>query len=170
MQTLKTEFISLEPQTVDHANEMFVVLSDPAIYEFEDEPPASLAWLATRYKKLESRKSPDQSEYWLNWIVRLPTGELIGYVQATVAPSKPATIAYELNSRFWGKGYAKAALTLMLSELKESYGAVEGNAVLKAKNFRSKALLDSLHFSLASEQARLSLELADDEILMERVL
>ena len=32
----------LEPQTTAHAKAMFVVLGDPAIYEYENEPPASL--------------------------------------------------------------------------------------------------------------------------------
>jgi hypothetical protein len=76
----------LEPQTVAHAEEMFEVLSDPAIYEFENEPPESLEWLRERYRKLETRRSADGTQHWLNWVIRLPTSELAGYVQATVHP------------------------------------------------------------------------------------
>ncbi|KPJ82135.1 MAG: hypothetical protein AMJ58_02500 [Gammaproteobacteria bacterium SG8_30] len=45
---------------------MFAVLSDPAIYEFENEPPASEQWLHRRYELLESRCSSDGSAYELN--------------------------------------------------------------------------------------------------------
>ncbi len=76
--------LALEPQTATHAAEMFEVLGDPALCEYENEPPASLAWLRARYERLESRHSPDGREEWLNWVVRLPGSGLGGYVQATV--------------------------------------------------------------------------------------
>ena len=84
MRTLIATRCTLEPQVVAHAGEMFIVLSDPAIYEFENAPPVSKEWLTDRFAKLESRTSSDGTEHWLNWVVRLPNGELAGYVQATV--------------------------------------------------------------------------------------
>jgi [ribosomal protein S5]-alanine N-acetyltransferase len=36
---------------------MFAVLADPAIYEHENQPPAS-EWLQAKFAKLESRHSP----------------------------------------------------------------------------------------------------------------
>src|SRR5438105_11650934 len=74
---------ALEPQLPIHAEQMFEVLSDPAIYEYENEPPASVDWLRARFARLESRQSPDGCEKWLNWVIRLPSSELAGYVQAT---------------------------------------------------------------------------------------
>jgi hypothetical protein len=44
MRAIDTGNLILEPQTAEHANEMFVVLSDPAIYEYENQPPPSLEW------------------------------------------------------------------------------------------------------------------------------
>jgi len=84
MRIIATPTLTLEPQTVAHAEEMFAVLSDPAIYEYENEAPPSLEWLRTRFVKLESRRSADGQQQWLNWVIRLPTSELIGFVQATV--------------------------------------------------------------------------------------
>ena len=78
MRILHPGVLALEPQTAAHAAEMFEVLSDPAIYEHENAPPASLEWLRTRFEKLESRKSGDGREQWLNWVIRLPSSELIG--------------------------------------------------------------------------------------------
>ncbi len=94
MRVIETGSLTLEPQTAAHAEEMFAVLSDPAIYEYENQPPPSLEWLRTRFTKLESRLSANGWEQWLNWVVRLPTSELIGYVQATVHPNDRAAIAY----------------------------------------------------------------------------
>jgi len=42
MRTIDASSLTLEPQTAAHAEQMFVVLSDPAIYEYENKPPASL--------------------------------------------------------------------------------------------------------------------------------
>jgi RimJ/RimL family protein N-acetyltransferase len=136
----------LEPQTAAHAVEMFEVLSDPALYEFENSPPASAAWLADRFEQLESRLSPDGSEQWLNWVIRLPTGALAGYVQATVARDGVAYIAYELGSRFWRQGIGSAAVTAMLSALTEDYGVHSFVAAVKERNYRSLALLKRLKF------------------------
>src|SRR5436190_18712321 len=98
MHVIETGSFTLEPQTAAHAEEMFAVLSDPAIYEHENEPPPSLERLRARFAKLESRRSADGQQQWLNWVIRLPSSELIGYVQATIDPTGRAAIAYELSS------------------------------------------------------------------------
>lgn len=41
MRTVTTPRYVLEPQVAAHAHELFAVLADPAIYEFENAPPAS---------------------------------------------------------------------------------------------------------------------------------
>ena len=53
MRTLVAGELSLEPQTAAHAEEMFAVLSDPAIYAFENAPPRSIDWLRERFARLE---------------------------------------------------------------------------------------------------------------------
>src|SRR3989454_10531937 len=94
MHVIETGSLTLEPQTAAHAEEMFIVLGDPAIYEHENEPPPSVEWLRARFARLESRRSPDDREQWLNWVIRLPTSELGGYVQATVRPGGRAVMAH----------------------------------------------------------------------------
>jgi len=165
MQVLSTARLRLEPQTAAHAEEMFAVLSDPAIYEYENTPPASLEWLRERYAKLESRRSPDGGQQWLNWVVRLRTGEPIGYVQATVFAGGRAAIAYELSSRYWGRGLAREACEAMLSELAARYGVLDAHAVFKQRNHRSLRLLQRLGFAAAN-----GAEIEPDELLMARKL
>lgn len=166
MRTLVTSRCTLEPLVAAHAHEMFSVLSDPALYVFENEPPTSEEWLVRRYQSLERRRSADGKEKWLNWVVRLPSGELAGYVQATVLPSAASRVAYELSSRYWRRGIGSSAVMAMLEELRSEYSVHTFVAVLKSANFRSLGLLRSLGFSLASEQQGAEFGGEPDELVM----
>lgn len=168
MRILRTASLTLEPQTAAHAAEMYAVLADPAIYEFENSPPVSEQWLAERYRKLESRRSGDGAEHWLNWVIRLADGALAGYVQATVLPDAASLVAYELGSRYWRRGIGRAAVSAMLDELEDAYAVRLHAAVLKAANFRSRALLDNLGFRPGDGAARARFGAAPDEALMVR--
>ena len=116
--------------------------------------------------EFESRRSADGSEQWLNWVVRLASGEPIGYVQASVRGSQ-AGIAYVLGSRYWGRGYARKAVAAMLSELAYQYDVRVATAVLKTRNERSRRLLDRLGFIEAIGETD---QHSDDETLMRRSL
>ena len=149
-----------------HAHEMFRVLGDPAIYEFESEPPRSEEWLARRYELLERRSSSDGTERWLNWVVRLPSGELAGYVQATVLASGASHVAYELNSRYWRQGIGSSAVGAMLEELSSTYAVHTFVAILKTANYRSMALLKRLGFSPAAQPQAAEFRAETDESVM----
>ncbi|MGH8673966.1 MAG: GNAT family N-acetyltransferase [Burkholderiales bacterium] len=166
MRVIRVERIVLEPQAALHAREMYEVLSDPAIYEYENEPPASLEWLRERFRKLETRRSADGKEHWLNWVIRLPATGLIGYVQATVHPEGRAAIAYVLASRFWGRGLAHDAVQAMIAVLGQDYGVCRLSAVFKRQNRRSQRLLERLGFSLASPELHAEYRAEPDESLM----
>lgn len=166
MRTIKTATLTLEPQVAAHAEAMFAVLSDPAIYEFENAPPSSLEWLRTRFTKLETRQSADGQEQWLNWVIRLPSHELIGYVQATVRNDGSALIAYELGSVFWGRGLGREAVSAMISELVSQYDTRELWAVLKRANYRSMRLLTRLGFTLATTAQHVEMDAESDEAVM----
>ena len=168
MRIIQTARLTLEPQTAAHAEAMFAVLSDRAIYEHENEPPPSLEWLRARFARLESRRSPDGDEQWLNWVMRLPTSELIGYVQATVRASGEAAIAYELSSGYWGRGLAYEAVQATLAELVAQYGVRRVSAVLKRGNQRSLRLLERLGFLVAPAEAHAERQITRDELLMQR--
>ncbi len=168
MRIIKTVSLTLEPQTIAHADEMFIVLNDPAIYAFESAPPSSLEWLRTRFAKLETRQSADGEQQWLNWVIRLPTSELIGFVQATLHPDGSAGIAYVFASAYWGRGLAREAVEAMMNELGAQYEVRAFTAELKRENLRSVRLLERLGFSLASPAEHIEREVALDEMLMHR--
>jgi RimJ/RimL family protein N-acetyltransferase len=168
MRVIEAFRFTLEPQMAAHAEEMFAVLSDPAIYEYENAPPPSVEWLRARFTKLESRHSPDGREQWFNWVIRLPTSELIGYVQATVRSNASAAIAYELSSAYWGRGLASGAVEAMLGELQERYQVRSLSAVFKRDNQRSRRLLERLGFLPASPEEHVRGEVEPGELLMMR--
>ena len=213
MRTLQTARLTLEPQCAVHAAAMFAVLSDPAIYEYENAPPASVDALRARYAFLEGRRSPDGSQQWLNWVARLrpaesrvarlrpaeprvarlrpeesrvvrlrpeeselaplppgeePMGALIGYVQATVHADHRAAVAYEFASAFWHRGLASEAVQAMIDELVAAHEVERLSAVLKARNQRSRRLLERLGFTPAAAAERAAAQVDADELLMLR--
>jgi RimJ/RimL family protein N-acetyltransferase len=168
MREIRTARLTLEPQISAHAAEMFVVLSDPAIYKYENAPPPSLEWLRTRFERLESRLSQDGKQRWLNWVIRCSTLELVGFVQATVRESGEALIAYELSSAYWGRGLGREAVWAMMSELVEHYQVNSLSAILKRANLRSLHLLENLGFVAATPEQHAGYTLEIDEFLMHR--
>lgn len=174
LRTLQAEGLVLEPLLVSHAEAMFQVLRDPAIYRYENEPPGSVAELQEHYRYLVRRRSPDGSQVWLNWVIRLPgpragvEGPLIGYVQATLMADGEAWIAYELNSAWWGRGLARRAVQRMLEELVATHGVRQLVATLKRVNVESMGLLKRLGFRLASEAEMRRRTIEPDEWLMQR--
>jgi len=166
MRTLRCGPLTLEPQMASHADEMFGVLSDPAIYEYENAPPASLDALRARYAKLESRRSGDGRAQWLNWVIRMDGVGLIGYVQATVHANGSAAIAYELASAHWGRGIGRRATGAMIAELTKHYGVTMLFAVAKERNHRSLRLLERLGFWRAGRELLAARGLQPDEALM----
>jgi [ribosomal protein S5]-alanine N-acetyltransferase len=168
MRRLCAALCTLEPQVEAHATEMFEVLSDPAIYQFEGEAPPSLEALAAGFARKEGRRSPDGTEIWLNWVVRQPSGEAAGYVQATVMPGGHAYVGYEFASRFWRRGIATDALATVFAELASAYGVQRLVALLKSANYRSLALLRKLGFAEAARDEWARYEPEPDELVMLR--
>jgi len=131
-----------------HAQELFPVLAEAALYEFiDDEPPESVEALRQRLARSESRKSPDGSEHWLNWVVRDESRSIAGYVQATVAANLETNVAYAIGSAFWGRGIASEAVAQMLDMVATNLGVKRFFVVAERGNMRSIRLAERLGFS-----------------------
>ena len=147
MQTIVTPTLTLEPLLASHAEEMFEVLSDEAIYRYLDyEAPVSADHLRAVYQRLEARRSPDGHQVWLNWVIRPLNRALVGYMQTTVVADRSAYVAYVLGSSYWGHGYAQHALQAMLEHVTSAYSAQRFLATVEAGNQRSIRLLERLGF------------------------
>jgi [ribosomal protein S5]-alanine N-acetyltransferase len=152
MHTLVSARLRLEPLVVAHADALFPILSDPRQHEFLDDPgPASLDALRERYRKLESRRSGDGTEWWLNWalVPLVPGSTAIGFVQATVQADKRAWVAYEVGHAWWGQGYGTEATRAMVEHLVAHWRVTTLMASIDARNARSRRLVERLGFALA---------------------
>lgn len=167
---IETPRLRLEPLLELHARELFAGLSAPALYAFMDEaPPTSEAALAERYRFLEARRSPDGSELWLNWALfaREPR-DYVGTVQATVGTAGETEIAYVLLPPAQGHGFASEAVTAMLTELRNSFGARAFIAHVDPRNSASIALLERLGFTRAGTRAASSPAQPEPDLVFRR--
>jgi RimJ/RimL family protein N-acetyltransferase len=112
--------LDLVPLRVEHAEEMAVVLSDPALHAFIGGAPLSPAALRARYERLVAG-SPDPDVVWCNWVLRWRAEEcLVGTVQATVtgeAAGRAAEIAWVVGTPWQGRGFAKEAVRVLVAGL-----------------------------------------------------
>lgn len=140
--------LRLEPLVAGHAAIMFEGLRDPNAYRYiPQEPPASAHELANRYAALESRRSPDGREAWLNWALVDSDRRARGYVQATVRlDSREAWIAYLVFASSQRQGYAKEALSALLPALRDAYDIYRFNAEIDTRNLASIRLVEALGF------------------------
>jgi RimJ/RimL family protein N-acetyltransferase len=123
---LTTERLVLEPLSLEHADEMVVVLGDRRLHEFTGGEPLPLASLRQRFQFLSSRRSPDGSELWLNWAIRVrDEGVAVGYVQASVSADRTSDVAWVLGLPWWGRGYATEAARRMAMWLQQELGVGE---------------------------------------------
>jgi ribosomal-protein-alanine N-acetyltransferase len=157
MQTLHTPRLVLEPLMVAHADALYPILADPRQLEYLDQgAPASLEALRERYRRLESRRSGDGREHWLNWAIVMPAhgAGAIGFVQATVLlEDRRAWVAYEVGCACWGRGIATEATQAMLEHLVSAYAVTGFMATVDRRNERSWRLLQRLGFSRAEAAA-----------------
>ncbi|MGN9756388.1 GNAT family N-acetyltransferase [Streptomyces sp. SD31] len=106
---ISTARLDLLPLRVEHAEEMAVVLSDPALHTFIGGTPHSPADLRARYERLVVG-SPDPGVSWVNWVLRLRAeSRLVGTVQATVTGDHSAEIAWVVGTPWQGRGFASEA-------------------------------------------------------------
>jgi [ribosomal protein S5]-alanine N-acetyltransferase len=169
MQALAAGDLVLEPLVARHAEAMFALLCDPALYRYLDHPPPpTVEHLREVYAGVEKRLSPDGSQVWLNWVVRRPGEAPLGYVQATVMANHTAWVGYVFSAQHWGRGHATQAGRAMLEHLANDGGVHRFLASVEAGNGRSIRLLERLGFREALGHELEGHELAASERLFVR--
>jgi hypothetical protein len=89
---ISTEHLLLVPLRASDAEELAGLLEDPLVRDWLGADDVS--GLRDRFSGWESRLSPDATELWLNWIVRVGAARrAAAWVQATVH-DETATVAY----------------------------------------------------------------------------
>ena len=155
---MRTERLLLEPLLPEHATRLFEGLANERLYRFmPTDAPESAEALETRYRKLSSRRSPDGSELWLNFAMRLregttpeggvvPQPTYVGRLEATVYPDRSAHVAYTVFVPFWRQGHAKEGCARMLRHLLEDHGMRVVVAEMDTRNAASVSLAEALGF------------------------
>ncbi len=160
---------TLEPRTVAHAEELFAVLAEPALYQYLDEdPPRSVEALRQKLLRSESRQSPDGAEQWLNWVIRNESRQVVGYVQATVYPNSEANVAYVIARSHWGRGFASRAVEQMLHVVAAKFGAKTFFLRSERENRSSIRLAERLGFVPVSAEASAARGVLENEVLLQR--
>ncbi|MFD0256773.1 GNAT family N-acetyltransferase [Kitasatospora indigofera] len=114
---LRTDRLDLLPLRPADAEEMALVLADPALHTFTGGEPDTLDALRARYRRL-SAGSPDPGVTWCNWVLRLRAdGRATGYVQATVT-ADTAEIAWVVGVPWQGRGLAGEAARALVAWLR----------------------------------------------------
>lgn len=147
--TIKTERLVLVPLKAAHAEDMLPGLSDLPSYDFTpDMPFKDVTALEERYRQLESRRSPDGREAWLNWVISsAATQELLGYVQFTVKPfEQRALVAYFVFMPHRKSGIASEAIRASMSEVVAYFRLARVDAEIDTRNTASIALMEKLGF------------------------
>jgi RimJ/RimL family protein N-acetyltransferase len=128
---LRTTRLDLEPLRVEHADELAPLLDDPGLHRFTGGAPAGLPELRARYTRQAVGRSPDGSQQWWNWVLRLrDTGVAVGTVQATVTGTdgvRTAEIAWVVAVSYQRQGLATEAARGMVAWLR-----AEGVTVVRA--------------------------------------
>ena len=154
MSLIESATLRLEPLVAAHADEMFGPMSAAAIYAYiPEQPPVSVAALRQRYQQLERGQSASGRERWLNWIVRLGSGQCAGYVQATIHPASTADFAFVFAPEHWGRGVAFEACRAAIPSLAGDFGVRALFATVDPRNLRSVSLLQRLGFEEALAKA-----------------
>ncbi len=154
IRVLETERLVLEPLVAMHADKLFDGLADERAYTYiDDDRFPNVGELRERYRRLESRASPDGGQTWLNWAVsRKDRAEYIGYVQATIDEPFHAIIGYLLFADHWRQGFGSEAVAKLVAHLFEEWSIEMIDAFVDARNAASQALLAKLGFVSADDE------------------
>lgn len=166
---LQTARLRLEPLRAAHADEMAPLLADRGLYSFTGGEPPALVELRDRYRRQETRRSPDGVERWLNWVLRRGEDDVVmGFVQSTVSEDPPApapataVLAWVVGLRFQGAGYAREAAAAVLEWLQDA-GVRRFVAYIHPGHTASMGVARALGMAPTDERV-------DGEVVWERLL
>lgn len=142
------------------AAEAAVVFDDPRLHIHTGGTPAGVDELRARFRRQSRGISPDGTEGWLTWHVRLgATDEIVGMVQATLSADSAggtvATLAWVVATPHQRRGYAVEAMRTVVAWL-ASLGIVELRALIAPLNEPSAGVARALGM-------RESTQVVDDE-------
>ena len=146
-QALRSARLTLEPIHPSHAKLLYERHADERMWSYEPRShrATSVAELERRFTRFAARRSPDGSEVWLNYAVRLTGGPYVGTMQATITGSS-SLIGYTIFADHWRQGYGKEGCARLVRFLFEEFGVRWVRATVDTENAASIALLEHIGF------------------------
>ncbi|HJQ00779.1 MAG TPA: GNAT family N-acetyltransferase [Jatrophihabitans sp.] len=149
---LRTARLLLEPITVEHASELATALRDDSVYAFIGGRPEPASWWQCRLAAWQRRRSPDGTELWLNWAVRITANMMvIGYVQTTVAEQQ-ADIAYVIGLPWQRQGYGREATAAMVDYVVAEFGIATVRAWIADGHIASQRVAQATGLAASDER------------------
>jgi len=140
--------IDLAPVTIDDASVLFDAVDRPEVGTYIGGPYAdSCEGMTEVIRRWLSGPPADRTdETWLNYVVRLADGTVIGHAQATLHRTW-AEVAWVLGSSWWGQGFGKETAEALLKRVTALGGIQLVWATVHPDNVRCKRLLARLDFT-----------------------
>ena len=106
-ESILTDRLSLEPVTVDDADDMAAIFADRRLYEFTGGEPTTLEGLRSTFARLAGARSASSTAQ-LNWVVRRRVdAKAVGMLQAIFTDGgHAAEIAWVVGVPWQGQGLA----------------------------------------------------------------
>jgi RimJ/RimL family protein N-acetyltransferase len=159
LEDISSEQSVLIPLVSADADDLVGLLDEPELREWISVD--DIGALRARFAAWESRRSPDGSEIWLNWVVReRRDGRALGWVQATVSGTE-ASVAYALLPAERGAGVASDALRALTRWLHHRLGVTTLTAEIDDANAASARVAVAAGFERTARRA-------GDEVVWER--
>ncbi len=142
---LDTSRLHLEPITETHAEALWELFRDSELHHFVPFEPLSLEKQRERCAKWAKRRSPDETELWLNWAAReKATGRIMAHFQAGVTRDGIASIGYVVARHSQGSGFATEGMQAVIAYLRDTLGVREVKAWSDTRNEASHRLAKKL--------------------------
>jgi RimJ/RimL family protein N-acetyltransferase len=160
-----TEHLNFEPLNAAHADELFPILTTPAVLAFVDPtatPTIEHLRLSYAASALGPVNSPLPIERWFNMAIRLKTAPapLIGRLEAT-GYGQWGEVAFLLGEAWWGKGLAFEAMVWWHDYLASVMPETRWWATVHPDNQRSMRLLMRLGYVAVAADTRPELQSYD---------
>ena len=166
MTLTKSENLQFELLSVDHADELYEILTTPLVLAFiapNEKQPTIEKFKAEYAARARGPANPIvPSERWFNVAVRLasPSSKAVGRLEAT-SYGEWGEVAFLLGEAWWGKGLASETLHWWHDYLAEAVPGVQWWATVQPDNQRSIRLLTRFGYKEMDSSERPELQSYD---------
>lgn len=151
---LQTDRLILRELTPDDFDAIHEYCKDPATVRFQFWGPDTEAdtrdFMESRLKEQQKKNR----KIYTFAITLKDSGKLIGDITLWLEKNNTGTVGYDLNSSYWGNGYATEALKRMLLFGKDTFALKRFEADCDVLNLASRNVLEKCDFQIYKKRKR----------------